>query len=247
MVDLSSTILFLSPTELFNTCAYDLFKELDNLDTPEVEWLEWDPDALILYLEKHGNYIENPIAKDKLLAVKSFAYRRDIGTMDAKAFEKLVHAFNNNAIVVDVIQEPEIEEVYYAVKEMHKLSEALNKYQGATKVDSLEFIGEIPGYVASVAVRSGLRVLPKLLSFAQEMLDFLGSNSAYNKNSDGDIDAIKSIVEVINSIGHHPPKEILDKYLLMYNNISARGDNQYLSILSRYFSLILYDPAKLGN
>lgn len=253
-MDISKRILKLSPSKLFNYLADNFFKELDDTTTKEIEWLGWDPDSLIVYLFKKGILIEDNIALDKVMALLSFLHRRDIGTSDAKAFEKIVHAFNNDPVIVDVIQEPTLAAVNYAVKEMRILNSILNKVTNLESTNpDLEFTGEVPGYVASVAYSDGYPILNNNLIFAKDILNFLNSNKWRNKESNGLISKIKDVVNyldnnVITTKGIDAILDEIDQMPADTNNLLFNGQplNKIMrNIVTKYIGLSLYDPCIL--
>lgn len=240
-MDISKVILKLSPSDVFLYMSKDLFKELDNIDTEEVDWLAWDPDSLVVYLYKKDITINNPIALDKFMAIVAFLYRRDIGTTDAKAFEKLVHAFNNDVVVTDVIQEPTLEAVNYAVKEMHILNELLQKMMMGDKYktslrNELVFTGEVPNYVASVAYSNNFPILNSNLRFAKDILNFLNSNKWRDIEFNGFLTNLKELVDFLES-------NTLDSNTID-SIIKTAGDTSeiYKNLVIKYIGLILYNP-----
>jgi hypothetical protein len=82
------------------------------------------------------------------------------------AFEKTMHAFNNNVCVMDVPQPVFIEEILYGVTQLKELARLI--HDGVP-----EFIGEIPGYVASCGYYYNWIFLPTPLAFAHEMLNYM--------------------------------------------------------------------------
>lgn len=239
MKDISKELLKLSPVQLFDWLADTYFKELDDLNTEEIDWLAWDPDSLVLFLSKKRISISDPIAIDKMMATFAFLFRRDLGTSDAKAFEKLVHAFNNDPIVVDVIQEPTLEAVNYAVTQMRKLNNALQKREdrsSLSEVVPLEFKGEVPGYVASVAFINNFPILNSNLDFATEMLDFINSNKWRDKQYDGLISKLKDLVQYLETT--KLDSEGIEEILSTVKDSSEIVKNMVV----KYIGLLMYDP-----
>jgi len=135
-------------------------------------WLGMDPESMLLQLDRHRTLITKTEAVDKLMAVKSAAFNINIPCRDCLAFEKIAHAFCNNICVMDAFQPLFIEEVFYTVNQLTEIAKMVDD-----SIKHLDFRGEIPGYVASVAKHRGVRVLPKPLGFAQDILTFLNGYS----------------------------------------------------------------------
>lgn len=241
MKDISKELLRKNPSDIFKDMYSTYFKELDDPTTDDIEWLSWDPDSLIVYLFKKDITVDDPIAVDKLMSIFAFLYRMDIGTSDAKAFEKIVHAFNNDAVIVDVIQEPTLEAVCYTIREMHKLYDMLqakvySKDETKFKQGKLEFTGEIPGYVASVAYYNNFPLLIPLLSFATESFDFLNSTKWRDKKYDGLLTKLNELMLFLENT--ELDKVSIDNIL----NEASNSSDLIKSFLIKYIGLYLYNP-----
>lgn len=128
------------------------------------KWLAYDPETILLSLKDDIS----DASVDKLLAVQAVASNPMAVLCNADAFEKTVNAFNNNICVMDVAQPPEVEEMSYAASQIDKIIKAVH----GAKSD-IRYSGDVPNYVAATARFRGWTILPKNLSFAQEMLDVL--------------------------------------------------------------------------
>lgn len=141
----------------------DLLKALDRLFEGE-DWYLWEPEVVLHELRDEVS----EQAQDKVLAVQAVACNGSQACTKASAFENVVHAFNNNMLVVDTLQPPLIEEVMYAVEQLEKIIKYVHGDSTA-----FGFGSEIPGYIAAVAKYRDWVVLPARLEFAQDALDAL--------------------------------------------------------------------------
>jgi hypothetical protein len=139
-----------------------LYQLLDNFFKDSGTWLEWDVESLLMQLK----LVDDPVAQDKVAAVKSCVFNFNMPTTKALAFEKTTVAFCNNACVPDSYQPPFMPEVFYTVNQLQQLAKE-------TQDTLLEFTGEVPGYIAAVAKLRKTYLLPKPLEFAQDMVTFL--------------------------------------------------------------------------
>jgi hypothetical protein len=175
----------LSDKQVWTLSSAELYQELDKA-FPEEPWLTWEPETLLRHLPEIKG------GTDKVLAVQAVASNLNLVLSVSVAFEKVVHAFNNNVCVMDSPQPAYIEEVFYAVAELKKLAKLVHSFtlsdpapklandlseseaESDTELTSeLDFIGEIPGYVAACGHYHGWVLLPSPLGFAQEMLNYL--------------------------------------------------------------------------
>lgn len=145
-----------------------IYDYLDDLFDGE-SWLEWEPETLLTSVPLNiMEECDTGICKDKLLAVQAAAVNTNLVCTYHKAFEKIVHAFCNNPCVMDVVQPPAIEEIYWSIPHIEHI---MHQVHGDT--EELEFSGEVPNYVSGVGKYYGWVVFPERLKFAQEMLDNL--------------------------------------------------------------------------
>ena len=152
--NVDSTVVLQSPPII-------LYQVLDRFFNGST-WLEWDVETLLRQL----NQVQDPIAQDKVAAVKSCAFNFNVPCTIGLAFEKTTAAFCNNACVPDSYQPPHMAEVFYAVNQLQQLA-------GVVQGQPVTFTGEVPGYIAAVAKLRKSYLLPKPLEFAQDMVTFL--------------------------------------------------------------------------
>jgi hypothetical protein len=143
----------------------DLFLKMDT-EFGDEQWLDWEVDTLLptVYDEVFTN--TDSTVLDKLMAIQAVGTNSNLVVSDAVAFENVVNAFCNNPCVIDCVQPPEIEEIFYAVKQILKIIAHVHSIEES----DIEFTGEVPGYVAAAAAYTGWVVLPKPLWFAQKQL-----------------------------------------------------------------------------
>lgn len=208
-------ILGVHPSDLF--VALDRYFENTN-------WLEWEPEVLLHELKDDITERE----ADKVLAVKSVAVNTNLVYTNACAFENVCHAFCNNIIVVDTLQPLYIEEIMYAIPHIIKITKEIH----GNNV-SVNFTGEIPGYVAATAKYRGWYVLPTRLAFAQELLEELTGvqegTAKYNQFAVA-LNEAKQIAEAIETADIYTYKDVIDS-----------APDIVKTILGAY----LYDPTKI--
>lgn len=129
-------------------------------------WLSWDVQAL---LEQVPGFTDSR-AEDKVAAVFSVASNGSFACSDAMGFEKAVLAFANTPCVPEAVQSTSVEEILYGCAEIEAICRAVHGLDAP-----VAFTGEVPGYVAAVAVQDSWLVLPEELSFAEEMFTHLRS------------------------------------------------------------------------
>jgi hypothetical protein len=175
-----------------------IYDYLDELLSGE-SWFEWEPETLLTtVITQDLNECDSGLCKDKILSVQAVALNTDLVCTYHKAFEKVVHAFCNNPCIMDVVQPPAIEEIYWSIPQIEYI---LRKVHGDTA--ELKFMGEIPNYVASVGKYFGWMVFPERLKFAQEMLDNLnGLQEWTSKHADikAILDQAKQVAEQLEDI-----------------------------------------------
>jgi len=152
----------MNSTTVLSSHPVAIYRDLD-IEFRDAPWMLWDADTILKLMDK----VTEPRSRDKLMAVCRSAGNMNIVCTQAIAFEKICHAFCNNPCVMDMYQPLFIEEVHYAVEQLHQLQKILDP------ATPLEFAGEVPGYVASVAEFRNVNVLPKPLEFAQDTFTFL--------------------------------------------------------------------------
>lgn len=213
-------ILAAHPVEIWQACEQAFAGQ---------KWLAWDPETILLSL---GNDISDQ-AVDKLLAVQAVASNGNAVLSNADAFEKAVNAFCNNICVMDVSQPPEVEEMSYAVSQIEKLLHAVHGPRA-----KIAFDGEVPGYVAATAKFRGWQYLPKNLSFAQGLLDYLTGaekESRLYHDYKGIIDATAAF---ISSTTRKDAREILKDAAIQ----ELERDEPAQFIVRRMIGALLYDP-----
>jgi hypothetical protein len=205
-----------------------LFRELDKAlagahSDPDSNWLAWDTESILLTLDRDRTLITENTAIDKIMAVKSAAFNMNVPCTHALAFEKVVLAFCNNECVMDAVQPPFVEEIFYTVYRLKVLAKEVHG-----KETKLDFRGEIPGYVAATAKHRNVLVLPKPLDFAQDLLTFL---TGYAPNSDE-----LSLIEQVHELARENPAGLKDHETL--SRLSPIDDKNVVDVLRCY----LYYP-----
>ena len=207
-----SALLATHPIEIYQACD-QVFK-----DQP---WLSWEPETILLQLKDEVSDLE----MDKLLAVQAVAANGNAVTKSAAAFEKTVNAFCNNICVMDVIQPPEVEEMSYAVSQIEKIIRAVH---GNVKI---EYIDEVPGYVASVAKFRGWFALPRNLRFGQEILDSL--TQAHNHK-----ELVDQVTDFIKNTSRKDAREILEDPEIA----KLETDDMASLLVKQIIGALLFDP-----
>lgn len=205
---------------VLRSSAKDTFLLLDEQFGDE-SWLTWDAETLLL----HCSQVKEPVAMDKLLAVKSCALNINIPCSKAIAFEKTVTALCNNSCVMDTYQPLFMEEVFYGVQQLQALCQEV--LQQACK-----FTGEIPGYIAAVAKTRGFNVLPKELEFAQDMVTYL---TGYSPSADE-----ITLVESLATVAKTAKAALLDKATL--DKLSP-GTNSQDKVVAQLIGCYVFKPA----
>jgi hypothetical protein len=226
-----SFILQNTPTVLYQKMDEFFTGEADATpgDSSEwVGWLGWDADTFLMRFKQ----VVNPVAQDKLLAVKSFVQLPKIVQTDALAFEKVVNAFNNNVCVMDTIQPVYVEEIHYAVAQLNKLHKVTELGAEKDQGGDLEFSGEVPGYIAAVAKHRNFQVLPKPLEFAQDMTTFF---TGYAPSADEIV-----LVDNLDEVYRETPGALLDQATLdaLHTDLEV-GDRTIAKLIGCY----VFDPA----
>jgi len=214
----------ISDSFILSSSPRDIYVQLSEELANEENWLDWEPETFLTVLP-----IENDIAKDKALAVKSVAVNTELAVTNAVAFENVVVAFNNSHVIPTVFQSTSLEELTYAVKEIKAISKIVHSVLP-------EFTGEVPSYVAAVAAYEGAVVLPEELSFAQNLTNFLlgvePGSKKYKENAKL-IDSVKIINAQINDIS--VSEESLNAFL---------ADTPLSNMVRKLIGCRLYDPTK---
>jgi len=146
--------------------AYELLAAL-SADIPG--YVDWEPEALFEELDD-GGVSTTALLQDKLMAAIAVKHTDEF-YLSPQVFENTCTAFGNAVVLVDVVQEPEVRHMAWAMYEVNKLREDTDK-------SLKEPTEEIAKFVAVVLHRAGLVVAPDLLKFAQEHLDDLNHNAA---------------------------------------------------------------------
>ncbi|KAH0475528.1 MAG: hypothetical protein KVP17_002618 [Porospora cf. gigantea B] len=181
------------------------------------KWETWDTEVLLH--EVFSAYPKTDEAADKVAAVQAVLVNPTLCLEDSAGFEKVVHAFCNNACVMDLRQAPYVEEILYTIEQLKSL--APNCSPG----------GDVPEYVAGVAKYWGWLVMPRELQFAQDMLDNLNSANKGEKYA-----LVQAVTKGLNQIENLTPKEVL----------SSIPEDKDLApeehLLLRVIGAELYDP-----
>jgi len=206
-----------------------IYKSIDLVYEKE-PWLSYEPETILRDL-KHD---VSDIAIDKVLAVQSVCANTSPVFSNAIAFEKAITAFCNNICVMDTWQPPFVEELCYGVKSILELTKHIHGDKVSTR-----FTGEIPEYTASVAKFRGWDILPKILSYAQERLNFLTGLNKESKLYAEHKMLIDAIYSIVNNIDEDTARKML--YDDNVEQLISGTSNASLS-LRRHLGALLYDP-----
>ena len=182
----SQSILTKSPFELFK----DMDRDLGG------DWVSWEVETILSHAPDHIDQM----AVDKILAVHLTARNIELTATVADVIEKITNAFCNQPCLMDAIQPPHIEELMYAVDQIERIGTDVH---GEKDMEEFKFGGQVPGYVAAAAKYHDWTVLPKPLSFAQSILDFLTGmkwRRAKDKKIDTAIAALLDLSEKIDGV-----------------------------------------------
>lgn len=193
------------------------------------KWLAYDPETILLSLQ---NDISDA-AVDKLLAVQAVASNPMAVLSNSDAFEKTVNAFNNNICVMDVTQPPEVEEMSYAASQIEKIIKAVHGENA-----SIQYSGDVPNYVAAVTKFRGWTILPKNLSFAQEMLDILTGAVKDSKLYEEHKDILEAVTAFVNATSRKDARDILKDAAIT----ELEKDETAQMIVRKFVGALLYDP-----
>lgn len=152
----NDSILSMHPVDIYTAI---------NSEYAHEDWLDWETDTLV---QTVGVELKTE-ALDKLMAVQALGACSKLAVSDAVAFENVINAFCNNGCVMDCLQPPSIEEVFYGVRQMLKIITAVHSITEA----EVPFTGEVPGYVGALAKYHDWVVLPTPLAFAKDTLTAL--------------------------------------------------------------------------
>jgi hypothetical protein len=156
---------------VYHTSPATLYRNLDAMLTKEhsKRWLEWEPEVLLSTVPEVKYYVP----RNKLLAIQAVGANADLVCSDHIGFESVGNCFCNYHYLVGESQPIGIEECLYTTNHVKQIISDVHKLD----TDKINFLGEIPGYIASVAKLYKHRVLPVPLNFGQDILDFLYPNN----------------------------------------------------------------------
>lgn len=218
-----------TPTDVFLAAhPEEIYRALDTVFAGEA-WLSWEPDTILLELKDDIS----DAAVDKLLAVQAVAANSNAVTRSAAAFEKTVNAFCNNICVMDVIQPPYVEEMSYAVSQIEKIIHLVHGNDV-----KIEYVDEVPGYVASTAHFRGWFMLPKNLAFGQEMLNGLTGLVPGTKLYKEHEHIVQVVSELVANTTRKDARELLED-----RSITDLETDDTASLLVRHIlGALLFDP-----
>lgn len=202
----------------------DLYKALDAF-FDGLPWLLWDSDALFMNLPQ----VTSPVATDKVMAVKACAQNMNVPCTDAVAFEKTGMAFCNNVCVMDTFQPLYTEEAVYTAMQLQAIAQVVQESE-------IEFSGEVPSYIATVAKHRGTPVLPKPLEFAQDLAQHL---TGYAPTPD-ECQAVDSV----HAVATQNPKELRDPKALDRLPATQRQGRGLVTFLVGCY---LFAPEEVGT
>ena len=216
------------PDAILGAHPINIYQACDRVFTGN-DWLAWEPETILLSLKGEVS----DAAVDKVLAVQAVASNSNAVVRSAAAFEKAVNAFCNNICVMDVMQPPYVEEMSYAVSQIAKI---IREVHGNSV--EITYIDEVPGYVASVAKFRGWFMLPKNLSFGQEMLNGLIGISQNSKLYKEHRHILEVVSAFIAKTSRKDAREILESA-----PITELETNDTASLLVRHIvGALLFDP-----
>lgn len=207
----------------------DLVKSLDKVFIDQ-KWHSWEPEVLLTMLKDEIS----ELAHDKVLSVQAVACNSSLVFEKAMALEKVVLAFCNNFVNVDVHQAPLVEELVYSIPQIEAIVKYVHPEAGPTI-----FTGDTIGYVAAVAKFRGWVVLPPMLSFAQDRLNFLTGIVPGSKKFtefSGVISAISSLSEKLSGVDLTTFPEITDL---------LNDDSSAALMAKKVLGAYMYDPTVL--
>lgn len=153
-------------TDVYRTSPSDLLKVVNTLVPKDADWLQWEPEVLLGYFPKVQG-TGSQAALDKIMAVQAAAAHMQFACSYSYPFCGIVSCFCNFNVPRS-IKPSHVEEIFYTVGQLQKIADLIHD-------DDLEFVGEVPGYIAACAHYASWRVLPKPLDFAQGLLSHLSS------------------------------------------------------------------------
>ncbi len=134
------------------------------------EWVDYEPETLWTEVAETSKQVPGGMlslsrpAKDMIMAVK-LCFGSHAPYSEWEVFENVVAAMNNETPLIDHVQELFVAEVAFAVECMRRISKNV-------------FSDEVKGYIAAVAQKDGLIMMPNVLLFAQ------GNLSGMSKSTD---------------------------------------------------------------
>ena len=191
------------------------------------EWLDWEPETVTITLELTNKDSEI----DKVLAVQTVAKNPNAVTRNSFIFEKVANSFCNGFPIMDTHTKPYIEELVYTTKQIKKIVAASQD----EKFEDIEFTGDVPNYVAAVAVSRGWIVLPKSLEWAQESLNYLTGISEGSAKYKEYYSVVTSLTRAV--------KDLPDDFETLISSEQLEGLET--SILAKYVGAYLYDPTTI--
>jgi len=209
----------------------DIYRALNSV-FPDTDWLAWEPETILLELKNDVS----DAAVDKLLAVQAVCSNSNAVVRSAAAFEKVVNAFCNNICVMDVIQPPEVEEMSYAVSQIEKL---IHLVHGEKAV--IEYIGEVPAYVASVARFRNWFMLPRNLQFAQDNLNSLLNCRTDSKKYKEHKHILDAVSDFVMGTTRKDARELLQNAVLT----ELETDDTSSLLVRHILGALLFDPTIL--
>jgi hypothetical protein len=152
--------------DVYRTSPSDLLKAINGIIPTDADWLQWEPEVLLGYFSKVKG-TGSQAALDKIMAVQAAAAHMQFACSYSYPFSAIISCFCNFNVPRS-IKPSHVEEIFYTVGQLQKIADLIHD-------DDLEFVGEVPGYIAACAHYASWRVLPKSLDFAQGLLSHLCS------------------------------------------------------------------------
>lgn len=192
----------------------ELFKHLET-SLPS-DWAGYEPESIQLLIE-----VDNI---DKLLAVQAVANNPSFALENHTAFENVGNAFCNEPVFVDASHPLNIGEVHYTIKNIRAII-------GDIYSESI-ISRDIKGYIAAIAKKDDMIVLPYSLQFAQEVLDMLNRSHFTDVVFLGEYNSLMAMVKDQPEL-ENLTLNLVDKYA------SVISQSPYLRMI---IGSILYDP-----
>jgi len=239
MAEQQSRTLTYTEDNVLNAHPYDIYSDL-NIKYGFENWAEWEPEVLLSTIFGSSlDSVDAPV-QDKISAVHSLVINAPLVLSEAFAFEKVINAFNNNHCIVDAIQPLYVEELMYGIRQIQKIL----CHIGDLKDSDITFESEVPGYVAAIGRYRDWVVLPKPLSFAQNVLNYLNGISEKSerlKENKDMLECAMSMVEDMDlTVGRDADANVDAEE---FTKLEKYSDKEFLpGLIKRIVGSYVFDP-----